>query len=48
MLIATLGLEDIIVIQTKDAILLAKKNKMQKVRQLVMKMSGDKKLKKFT
>ena len=48
MLIATLGLEDIIVIQTKDAILIAKKNKMQKVRQLVMKMSGDKKLKKFT
>ena len=47
MLIATLGLEDIIVIQTKDAILIAKKDKMQNVRQLVMKISSDKKLKRF-
>jgi mannose-1-phosphate guanylyltransferase len=46
-LIATLGIEDTIVVQTKDAILIAKKDNVQDVRSLVTKMAKNKKLKKY-
>jgi len=46
-LIATLGIEDVIIIQTDDAVLIAKKDKIQDVRELVIKMSKNKKLKRY-
>jgi mannose-1-phosphate guanylyltransferase len=46
-LIATLGLEDIIIIETADALLVSKKNNLQDVRKLVAKINCSKKMKKF-
>ena len=46
-LIATLGIDNIIIIQTDDATLIAKKDNIQNVRKLVTRMSKDKKLKRY-
>ncbi|MBI4058730.1 mannose-1-phosphate guanylyltransferase [Candidatus Microgenomates bacterium] len=42
LLIATIGLKDIIVIETKDAILIADKNQTEKVKELVNKLKKEK------
>lgn len=46
-LIATLGLKDIIIVQTPDVTLVARKEDSQKIKELVDKISKNKKLKKF-
>lgn len=45
--IAVVGLRDSILVQTDDAVMLAHKSQSQKVKELVKKLSGDKKYKKL-
>jgi mannose-1-phosphate guanylyltransferase len=47
-LIATLGLDDIVIIQSGDSTLVAKKDNLQDVRKLVNKLKNSKKNKKFS
>jgi mannose-1-phosphate guanylyltransferase len=46
-LVAVVGLDDLIVVNTKDALLIAPKNKSEEIKQLVKKLQEDKKLKKY-
>jgi mannose-1-phosphate guanylyltransferase len=41
------GLDDLIVVNTKDALLIAPKHKSEEIKQLVKKLQADKKLKKY-
>ena len=46
-LVAVVGLDDLIVVNTKDALLIAPKNKSEEIKQLVKKLQKDKNLKKY-
>jgi mannose-1-phosphate guanylyltransferase len=46
-LVAVVGLDDLIVVNTKDALLIAPKNKSEEIKQLVNKLREDKNLKKY-
>lgn len=46
-LVAAIGLKDIVIINTKDALLVANKNDSEQVKELVKKLQADKKLKKY-
>lgn len=46
-LVAVVGAEDLVVINTKDALLIAPKGKSEEIKELVKKLGADKKLKKY-
>jgi len=46
-LIATVGVSDIIVVRTKDAVLICRKDRAEEVRDLVVKLESSEKLKKY-
>ena len=40
-LIATIGLEDVVIVSTKDSILVCKKDRVQDIKDLVQKLQND-------
>lgn len=47
-LVATIGLEETVIVNTEDALIVVKKENVREITQLIKQLEKDKKLQKFT